>query len=27
VSNLPGQAGRSATRCAYHVARRVVGFS
>jgi hypothetical protein len=27
VSNLPGQAGRSATRFAYHVARRVVGFS
>lgn len=27
VSNLPGQAGRHATRFAYHVARRVVGFS
>lgn len=27
TSNLPGQAGRRATTFAYHVARRVVGFS
>lgn len=27
TSNLPGQAGRRATNLAYHVARRVVGFS
>jgi hypothetical protein len=27
TSNLPGQAGRRATSLAYHVARRVVGFS
>lgn len=27
MSNLPGTAGRRATRLAYHVARRVVGFS
>ncbi|WP_433675857.1 glycosyltransferase family 2 protein [Microbacterium gorillae] len=27
TSNLPGQAGRHATSLAYHVARRVVGFS
>ncbi|MFT4157161.1 MAG: glycosyltransferase family A protein [Microbacterium sp.] len=27
TSNLPGQAGRRATSFAYHVARRVVGFS
>lgn len=27
TSNLPGQAGRKATSLAYHVARRVVGFS
>jgi Glycosyltransferases involved in cell wall biogenesis len=26
-ANLPGQAGRRVTRLAYHVARRVVGFS
>ncbi|MGA9873037.1 MAG: hypothetical protein WBQ44_18085, partial [Rhodococcus sp. (in: high G+C Gram-positive bacteria)] len=27
TSNLPGEAGRRATSLAYHVARRVVGFS
>lgn len=27
TSNLPGEAGRRATNLAYHVARRVVGFS